>query len=236
MGGYMSLQEQADKDFTLARRKAWLGRVGARLRRNNAASQDLLCFEEVSRFLGAAGRVYRGRRTVSPGQIVGSAGRCADFDRDFLPAKASVETRWKRIDKAFHRGEELPPVSLYKIGGVYFVLDGNHRVSVYRYHGVEWIDADVTEFRVGLWSERGGKGNPIQPAQGGPKVREMMDLEVWKQRHEEMMREAEQDRLAKALRHSRKLRGASRASSLMWELKRIAGRLRKRLRSLRNVN
>jgi hypothetical protein len=41
------------------------------------------------------------------------------------------------MDLAFHRGEELPRVSLYKIGGVYFVLDGNHRASVYRYHGVE---------------------------------------------------------------------------------------------------
>jgi hypothetical protein len=57
-----------------------------------------------------------------------------------------VGERWKRIDRAFHRGEELPPVSLYKIGDSYFVADGNHRVSVARYHGVEWIDAEVTEF------------------------------------------------------------------------------------------
>jgi len=46
-------------------------------------------------------------------------------------------------------------VSLYKVGGFYFVLDGHHRVSVARYHGVEWIDADVTEFgATGLWSEQ----------------------------------------------------------------------------------
>jgi hypothetical protein len=25
------------------------------------------------------------------------------------------------------------------------VSDGNHRVSVARFHGVEWIDAEVTE-------------------------------------------------------------------------------------------
>jgi hypothetical protein len=68
--------------------------------------------------------------------------------RSGLPArKVSVEARWKRIDRAFYLGEELPPVSLYKIGGAYFILDGNHRVSVYRYHGVKWIDAEVTEFR-----------------------------------------------------------------------------------------
>jgi hypothetical protein len=63
-----------------------------------------------------------------------------------------MEQRWKRIDRAFHTGEVLPPVSLYKVGGFYFVLDGHHRVSVAAYHGVMWIDAYVTEFGVGLWS------------------------------------------------------------------------------------
>lgn len=246
----MSLEEQADRDFTLARRKAWLGRIGARLRRNDAASQGLLCFEEVRRFLGALGSVYRGLRTVSPGQIVGSAGRCADFDRDFLPVKASVETRWKRIDKAFHRSEELPPVSLYKIGGVYFVLDGNHRVSVYRYHGVEWVDAEVTEFRapsgtpLPMESTRPRTiGEPKEHARsketakrGDPKMREsMFDFEVWKQRREEMVREVERNRLAKASRDSPKRGGSGRASSPVWELKRIVGRLLKFLRNLRNA-
>jgi hypothetical protein len=63
-----------------------------------------------------------------------------------MPAKASVKERWKRIDRAFRRGEELPPVSLYKVGGFYFALDGHHRVSVAHYHGVDWIGAEVTEF------------------------------------------------------------------------------------------
>jgi hypothetical protein len=55
----------------------------------------------------------------------------------------------------------------------------------------------------------------------------MMDWQVWKQRREELMREAQQARLAKALRDSRKRRGAGLASSLVWEIKRMAGRLRK---------
>jgi hypothetical protein len=91
------------------------------------------------------------------GQIWGSVGRCSEFDRDFMLTRASVKKRWKRIDRAFWRGEELPPVSLYKVGGFYFVLDGHHRVSVASYHGVEWIDAYVTEFGAtsgGVWSER----------------------------------------------------------------------------------
>ena len=73
-----------------------------------------------------------------------------------MPTKASSEERWKRVDRAFHRGEELPPVTLYKVGSFYFVLDGHHRVSVASYHGVEWIDAYVTEFDTAggrEWSE-----------------------------------------------------------------------------------
>ena len=79
-------------------------------------------------------------------KIVGSVGRRRDFDRSFLPARASMAERWKRIDRAVHRGEDLPPVELYKIGDAYFVVDGHHRVSVARYHGVPTVEAVVTEF------------------------------------------------------------------------------------------
>jgi hypothetical protein len=147
MVGYMSLEVQVDKDFSRARRKALLGRLGARLRRRDGASNRLLlCFDDLRKIPGVAvGRIHRGMTTVPVGQIGSSVGRCSEFDRDFMPARASSEERWKRIDRAFHRGEELPPVSLYKVGGFYFVLDGHHRVSVAHYHGVERIDAHVTE-------------------------------------------------------------------------------------------
>ena len=78
---------------------------------------------------------------------MGSVGRQRDFERSFLPARASVEARWKRVDRAFHRIKDLPPVSLYKLGDAYFVLDGHHRVSVARYHSVPTVEAVVTEFR-----------------------------------------------------------------------------------------
>ena len=154
MVGYMSLEEQVDADFSRARRRALLRRIGARLRRHRAWD-GLLCSDDVRKIPGAIGRIDRGMRTVLVSQIGGSVGRCSEFDGDFMPAKASAEDRWKRIDRAYHRGEELPPVSLYKVGGFYFVLDGHHRVSVASYHGVEWIDAYVTEFGAAgvLWSD-----------------------------------------------------------------------------------
>ena len=48
--------------------------------------------------------------------------------------------RWKRIDRAFQRGEDMPPVELYEIGEAYFVVDGHHRVSVARYHDVPTVE------------------------------------------------------------------------------------------------
>lgn len=142
----MDPHEQSDRDFSRARRRAFLRRIGAYLRRD-PTSNKLLSFEEVKGALGAISQVYIGRREVPVSKIVGSVGRHRDFDRAFLPSKPDLGTRWKRIDEIMHREEELPPVSLYKIGDAYFVQDGNHRVSVARQQGVEMIDAEVVEMR-----------------------------------------------------------------------------------------
>src|SRR3712207_9238923 len=88
--------------------------------------------------------MYRGRRTVEVSRIVGSVGKHRQFDPNFMPLSKASPEKWKRIDRAFRLGVELPPVSLLERGGAYFVNDGNHRVSVARFHGVEWIDAEVT--------------------------------------------------------------------------------------------
>jgi hypothetical protein len=142
----MDYEFQADKDFTRARRRAFLRRIGAFLRRD-PGSNRLLSFDEVKSALGAVEQVYLGMRTVPVEKIVGSVGRHRDFDRAFLPSTGDLEERWKRIDQMMHRAEELPPVSLYKIRDTYFVRDGNHRVSVARQLGVEMIDAEVIELR-----------------------------------------------------------------------------------------
>jgi hypothetical protein len=143
---FMDFNEQADRDFSRARRKAFLRRVGAYLR-NDPSSNQLLSFDEVKSGLGAVEQVYLGMRTVPVAKIVGSVGRHRDFDRAFLPSKEDLSVRWKKIDQMMHRAEELPPISLYKIGDAYFVRDGNHRVSVARERGVEMIDAEVIELR-----------------------------------------------------------------------------------------
>jgi hypothetical protein len=143
---YMDLNEQVDADFTRARRRARLRALGARLRREHTSNR-LLSFANVRRELAANNRLYRETRVVEVEEIIGSVGRWRDFDRSFLPARASVGQRWKRIDRAFQRGEDMPPVELYEIGDAYFVVDGHHRVSVARYHDVPTVEAAVAEFR-----------------------------------------------------------------------------------------
>jgi hypothetical protein len=143
---YMDLNEQVDADFTRARRRARLRALGARLRREHTSNR-LLSFDDVRRELVANNRLHRGTRVVEVDEIIGSVGRWRDFDRSFLPARASVGQRWKRIDRAFQKGEDLPPVELYEIGDAYFVVDGHHRVSVARYHDVPTLEAAVAEFR-----------------------------------------------------------------------------------------
>jgi hypothetical protein len=141
----INVETQALVNFGRARRRALIRRLRGAVRKDTSS---LLAFEEVRRSLGVLNRLPLARtETVEVKKIVGSVGRRNDFDACFLPVRSNVSSRWERVDSAFQRGEELPPVSLYKMGDAYFVNDGNHRVSVARFHGVESIDAEVVTFR-----------------------------------------------------------------------------------------
>jgi hypothetical protein len=135
------------KHFQAARRKALLAAIrDAVLRRPN----DLLKFEDVRARLNVRGQHAIGHMAVPLDRIVGSEGRYADFDRHFLP-RASVERhRWSRVDRLMLETGTAPAVDLWKIGDVYFVRDGNHRVSVARQLGRHFIDAEVTELFVDM--------------------------------------------------------------------------------------
>ncbi len=106
---------------------------------------DLTSYDEVARRLRAYQQVEMGTQFVPLKQIVGSVGRYRDFTREFLPRNAVNKERWTRVDQVFHSQEGYPPVELYKIGDVYFVRDGNHRISVARANDIDAIEAYVTE-------------------------------------------------------------------------------------------
>ncbi len=120
------------------------GRALALLRNEK---DQLLSLKEVKVLLRPEAESYRGLQTVAIQRIVGSEGRYLDFNRIFLPKREHLRGRWTRVDLAHYQQVNLPPVTLYEIGGVYFVRDGNHRVSVARTMGQEFIDAEVISLK-----------------------------------------------------------------------------------------
>ena len=138
----MSMNELANQDFERAVVRAFWRKIFARLK---GEKNDLLPFDEVRERLPIRGQHYIGLKQVSVDKIIGSMGRYQDFDRVFLPIQVRTKDRWVSIDKAHYAQVILPPVDLYKIGDVYFVKDGNHRVSVARERGQEFMDAFVIE-------------------------------------------------------------------------------------------
>ena len=136
------LASRVHADFSRARFKAFLNRAFAAL---SGQPTTLLSYDEVKKSLHIGGPIYRGVHTVRLDQIVGSLNRYHEFDRAFLPAEDQLAARWKNIDSAFYKDISLPPVVLYKVGQVYFVVDGHHRVSVARQQGQEFIEAEIRE-------------------------------------------------------------------------------------------
>jgi len=92
---------------------------------------------------------YCGLQTVEINKIVGSLNRYRDFNRAFLPVRPTVERQYRlqHLTRALERGRVLPPVRLYKVGDVYFIEDGHHRIAASRRQGAKEIDAEVVEFR-----------------------------------------------------------------------------------------
>jgi len=131
---------QAAEDFSKARGRAILSRIQHFM---NVDKDKLLSFNDVKDILKPKNETYRGMQVVPLDLIVGSEGRYRDFNKFFLPRAEHLRQRWERVDMARLKDIILPPIQLYEIGGVYFVRDGNHRVSVARTQGNGAIDAEV---------------------------------------------------------------------------------------------
>jgi hypothetical protein len=135
----------AQHDFLRARRRAGAAKLIARLRREPDDVGVILPYEEVVQALGFISERPLGLQVVRLESIVGTVDRGRDFDRRFRPTSRRVRSRWENIAAAMRRGEALPPVDLLRVGELYFVRDGHHRVSVAAALGRIDIDAYVTE-------------------------------------------------------------------------------------------
>lgn len=137
-------QQSAINDFHQARKRAALERILARF---TGQSADLLSFDDVTEKLHVIGQTAQGLRQIPVASIVGSVARYNDFSRTFLPRLSSDQDRWVSVKTAAYHISDLPAIDVYQIGDAYFVLDGNHRVSIARRQGLEFIDARVTQVR-----------------------------------------------------------------------------------------
>ena len=176
-GGFDS---RAKEDFNRARLRELFGRALGVLRNE---SNQLLSLKEVKALLRPHSESYRGLQTVPIDRIVGSEGRYLDFNRIFLPKHEHLRGRWTRVDLAHYQQVQLPPVTLYEIGGVYFVRDGNHRVSVARTQGGEFIDAEVISLKSRLPLKPGMSRQELKSA-----VIELEKKEFFRQTHLDRLR------------------------------------------------
>lgn len=134
----------AIRDFKRARKQA---AVQGLLSQLSGKSDELLAYGDVYQQLGGGSTIERGIQEIPLDAIVGSVGRSDDFTRSFLPKKDSIQERWAQVKTAILNMTGMGPISVYQIGEVYFVRDGNHRVSVARQLGTPTISALVTEVK-----------------------------------------------------------------------------------------
>lgn len=136
-----SYQEGMSK-FQGLRTKAFLQEMVSLLRGQSA---ELLSFDDVRARLRLRAESYKGLQDIPVDKIIGSVGRHKEFTQTFLPKSDETRDRWSRVYAKVNSLEGVPPIEVYQVDDVYFVRDGNHRVSVARQIDAKTIQAHVTE-------------------------------------------------------------------------------------------
>lgn len=105
----------------------------------------LLNFDEVKAKLHLRDQTYRGLQEIPLDRIVGSVGRNKEFTRRFLPKNPETANRWSNVYAQMNSLTGVPPIDVFQVDDVYFVRDGNHRVSIAKQMHQKTIEAYVTE-------------------------------------------------------------------------------------------
>lgn len=135
---------QSEDDFAKARNKAFINEIQHLLSPEEA---KLISLNDVKQMIKPVNETYVGMKVIPIAKIVGSEGRYNDFDNNFFPKSSHLKNRWEHVDEAAIQSITLPPIKVYEISGLYFVRDGNHRVSVAKSRGTEFIDAEVVSLQ-----------------------------------------------------------------------------------------
>lgn len=106
----------------------------------------LVAYEDAITALGRDGDMAQYPDDIPIDRVVGTVGRAGDFDVRFGLRNPALRGRWSGVAAAMEEGKPLPRVDLIRLGEMYFVVDGHHRVSVARERGhlvvpamVRWV-------------------------------------------------------------------------------------------------
>lgn len=135
---------QSEEDFNKAKNKAFINSIQHLL---SPEEVSLISLNDVKQMIKPVNETYVGMKVIPIEKVVGSEGRYNDFDNRFFPKSSHLKSRWEHVDEAALREIDLPPIKVYEISGLYFVRDGNHRVSVAKARGTEFIDAEVVSLQ-----------------------------------------------------------------------------------------
>jgi len=145
-GGFESqATRSALNNYRAALLRAAVARVWAAV---SGHKGNLLDLSEVEKQIQVRNRHHAGIQAVPVHKIVGSLGRCGDFDARFNPLNETTRDRWLSVARARLLGIPLPLVELIQVGESYFVRDGHHRISVARSFGEQAVDAEVIVWEV----------------------------------------------------------------------------------------
>jgi hypothetical protein len=108
--------------------------------------EPLLPLRDVTSHLRVLGESFVGVQAIPIDLIVGSVDRSVDFDQLFRPRRKDLRRRIDAV-RSYLANRPMPPISVIEAGGLYFIIDGHHRVAVARQDKAEFIDAEVTRVR-----------------------------------------------------------------------------------------
>jgi hypothetical protein len=145
---------------------------------------ELLSFEDIRARLRLREEDYKGLQDVPLDKIAGSVGRYHEFNSRFLPKRNTMQDRWSRVYAQASGMVGLPPIELYKVGDVYFVRDGNHRVSVARQLGAKTIQAHVTELPTSIPLHPGMTEEELESAEANAAFLEVTRLSYMRPHHQ----------------------------------------------------
>lgn len=137
------LQKRAENNFNKVAKRAFFQRF-------NRVKSQIPTLEILRREVPVESETYIGTKDIEVCRILGTEDRSDDFTLGFNPKNSHTKKRWLAVYCLLNSGRLSESIKVIKYGGYYFVRDGNHRVSVAKCSGIEYLTADITEYKIAV--------------------------------------------------------------------------------------